>query len=171
MLDQKLFYPLYKDFEQKFFKQLQNAIDKKYSFLGNDKEKEFFVKCLLCLQMIKNYRAPLVAIKDNLKKKTDLKKINDTIRSKKFKIDYSWATWTHEKEMGKLAEKLIDSPLQMIGNQEEFDEFVLRYLLSIWLADWAGPLYALLKETENGKADLKKLNKILALWDFTGEFG
>ena len=71
-----------------------------------------------------------------------------------------------DKEMGRLAKKLFSSPLKIIGSARQFDEFVLRYLISIWLVDWEGPLYALLQSTKNGKANLNELNTILALWDF-----
>ena len=166
MLTQKFFYPLYKQFEKDFFASLLNAINENYSFIGNEEDKVFFVKCLLCLQMIKDYRAPLESIKENLSKKTDLKIINDAIKSKEFIIDYSWAVWTHEKEMGRLAKNLFSSPLEIIGTNEEFNEFVLRYLISIWLVDWEGPLYALLQSTKDGKVNLDELNTIISLWDF-----
>ena len=42
--------------------------------------------------------------------------------------------------------------------------------ISIWLVDWAGPCFAILKVTEDGIFDLKKCNEILTLWDFTGIF-
>lgn len=169
-LTQKFFYPLYKSFDTNFFASLQKAIKDKYSFIGDDRDKVFFAKSLLCLQMIKDYRAPLRTIKKNLAKKTDLKNINADIEASKFELDYSWAVWGHEKEMGRLAKKLLGSNLKIVGTDKEFDEFVLRYLISIWLVDWEGPLYALLVSTKNGKADLKEMNKILALWDFTKIF-
>jgi hypothetical protein len=120
--------------------------------------------------MLKDYRAPLYAINDNLSKKTNLKTINDAIRSKDFVIDFSWAVWKRDKDMGRLAQKIYDSPLELIGTNDEFNEFVLRYLVSIWLVDWEGPLYALLQSVENGKANLSDLNQTLALWDFTKIF-
>lgn len=157
-------------FDRIFFVSLKKAIKDKYSFVGSNAEKVFFVKSLLCFQMIKDYRAPLRAINDNLTKKTDLKVINDTISSNGFVIDYSWAVWTRDKEMGRLAKKLFSSPLKIVSTDKEFDEFVLRYLISIWLVDWEGPLYALLQSTKSGKANLSELNKILDLWDFTKIF-
>ena len=170
MLTQNFFYPLIDEFDRSFFANLQKAVKERYTFVGDDKEKVFFVKSLLCFQMLKNYRAPLYAINDNLTKKTSLKSINDIIRSKEFVIDYSWAVWTRDKDMGRLAKKLFSSPFKIVGTDEEFNEFVLRYLISIWLVDWEGPLYALLQSTKDGKANLSELNKILSLWDFTKIF-
>jgi len=158
------------DFDRIFFASLKKAVKGHYSFVGTDAEKVFFVKSLLCFQMLKDYRAPLHAINDNLTKKTSLKVINDAIKSNKFVIDYSWAVWTRDKEMGRLAKKLFSSPLEIVSTDKEFNEFVLRYLISIWLIDWEGPLYALLQSTKDGKANLDELNKILSLWDFTKIF-
>jgi len=170
MLTQNFFYPLIDKFDRNFFASLQKAVKENYVFVGTDEEKVFFVKSLLCFQMLKDYRAPLYAINDNLTKKTSIKVINDIIKSKEFAIDYSWAVWTRDKDMGRLAKKLFSSPLKIVGTDEEFNEFVLRYLTSIWLVDWEGPLYALLQSTKNGKANLNELNKILSLWDFTKIF-
>jgi hypothetical protein len=170
MNQQNLFYPLIDKSDRNLFANLQKAIKGKYSFIGTKAEKVFFIKSLLCLQMLKDYRAPLRAINDHLSEKTDLKVINDAVKSNKFVIDYSWAVWTRDKEMGRLAKKLFKSPLKIIGTDREFDEFVLRYLVSIWLVAWEGPLYALLQSTKNGRVDLKELNKIMSLWDFTKIF-
>jgi len=170
MITQKFFYPLVSAFDRDFFAILKKSIKDKYTFVGDNAEKVFFVKSLLCFQMLKDYRAPLRTINDNLTKKTDLKAINDAIRAEEFIIDYSWAVWARDKEMGRLAKKLFDSPLKIIGSAGQFDEFVSRYLISIWLVDWEGPLYALLQSAKNGRANLKGLNKILALWDFTKIF-
>ena len=158
------------EFDRIFFASLKKAVKNHYNFIGTNDEKVFFVKSLLCFQMLKDYRAPLHAINDNLTKKTILKVINDAIKSNKFVIDYSWAVWTRDKEMGRLAKKLFSSPLKIVGTDEKFNEFVLRYLISIWLVDWEGPLYALLQSTKDGKANLDELNKILSLWDFTKIF-
>ena len=170
MITQKFFYPLIDEFDRNFFASLQKAVKERYIFVGDDDEKVFFAKSILCFQMLKDYRAPLYAINDNLAKKTSLKAINDIIKSKEFVIDYSWAVWTRDKDMGRLAKKLFSSPLEIIGTNEEFNEFVLRYLISIWLVDWEGPLYALLQSTKDGKVNLDELNKILSLWDFTKIF-
>ena len=170
MLTQKFFYPLIDEFDRIFFANLQKAVKERYTFVGDDEEKVFFVKSLLCFQILEDYRLPLYAINDNLAKKTSLKFINDVIRSKEFIIDYSWAVWTRDKDMGRLAKKLFNSPLDIVGTDEEFNEFVLRYLISIWLVDWEGPLYALLQSTKDGKANLSELNQILSLWDFTKIF-
>jgi len=170
MITQKLFYPLIDAFDRNFFANLKKAVKGKYTFVGDDNERVVFVKSILCFQILKDYRAPYRAINDNLMKKTNLKIINDAIKQKEFVIDYSWAVWRRDKKMGQLAKKLFNSPLKIIGSAQEFDEFVLRYLISIWLVDWEGPLYALLKSTQDGKANLGELNKILALWDFTKIF-
>ena len=170
MITQKFFYPLIDKFDRGFFASLQKAVKGKYAFIGDDNEKSFFVKSLLCLQMLKDYRTPLHIINENLTKKTDLKTINDAIKLRGFVIYYSWAIWARDKKMGQLAKKLFSSPFKIIGSTQQFDVFVLRYLISIWLVDWEGPLYALLQSTKNGKENLNELNKILGLWDFTKIF-
>lgn len=169
--NQHLFYPLYKEFEQKHFKDLTVAVEQHYSFVGSEEDKEFFLKCLLCLQVSKDYRSPLAALSQNLTKETNVAVINEEVRNKGFEIDYSWALWLSEKEIGAMAEKLFSNKLEIIGTQDEYNEFVLRYLISIWLVAWEGPLYAVLKQIEkSGKADLKELNKIMSVWDFTEIF-
>jgi len=155
---------------QDFFNQLLIAIQKKYTFNGDNIEKSFFIKLLLCLQMLKDYRMPLLPINTNLMQNTNLKNINTIIKSKKLTIDYSWAVWKRDKIMGKLAKTLWNSDINIIGTNIEFNEFVLRYLISIWLIDWEGPLYAILQATKQGTVDLPQLNKILSLWDFTKIF-
>lgn len=170
MLRQELFYPLIDNFDKSFFTSLQKAVKDKYTFMWDLDEKIFFLKWLLCFQMLKDYRTPLYAIKDNLGENTDIKVINDIIKSKAFTIDYSWAVWNRDKDMGELVKRIFNSPLDIIGTNGEFNEFVLRYLISIWLVDWEWPLYALLQLTKGGEANLDKMNKILSLWDFTKIF-
>lgn len=169
-LNESIFYPLYDDFDKDFFEKLKIAIKNKYSFKGDSEEKEYFIKTLLCLQMLKDYRAPLEAIAQNIQEEIDLKTINDQIRSKDYAIDSSWAVWKRDKIMGELAKKLYDSEIKIVGTDEGFDEFVLRYLVSIWLVDWEGPLYAILQLTKSGKINLRELNGLLKLWDFTRLF-
>jgi hypothetical protein len=170
-IDKNLFYPLYKEFDKEFFKSLLVGIEKKYSFIGSAEEKSIFFKNLLILQMLKDYRSPILAIKEGLKQETEIKSLNQIIESQNYRLDYSWANWGHEKEMGRFAEDLISNTLTLKGNQEQYDELVLRYLLSIWLVDWEGPLYALLKITHRGgEHTIEDLIRILELWDFTGIF-
>jgi len=170
MITQKIFYPLTSQLGRNFFANLKKAVKNHYTFIGNNTEKVFFVKSLLCFQMLKDYKTPIRPIYDNLTKKTDLKIINNAVKTNKFIFDYSWAVWVYEKEMGQLAKKLLNSPLKIISTNKQFDEFVLRYLITVWLADWEGPLYALLQSTKNGRANLKELNKVLSLYDFTKIF-
>ena len=177
MLTQKFFYPLYDKFDQNFFASLEKAVKLRYEFVGDNDEKVFFVKSLLCFQMLKDYRAPLYPIHDNLTKKTDLKAINDALKSQGFSAGGSLADkllsvfqWKRDKEMGRLAKKFFKTNVKIIGTDNAFDEFVLRYLVSIWLVDWEGPLYAVLQSTKDGTVRLKELNEILALWDFTKIF-
>lgn len=67
-----LFYPLYDEFDRKFFAKLKIGVQNGFRFIGDKEEKVFFLKSLLVLQMLKDYRAPLVAIKDKLSQQTDL---------------------------------------------------------------------------------------------------
>lgn len=177
MLTQKFFYPLYDTFDENFFASLKEAVKLRYEFVGDNDEKVFFVKSLLCFQMLKDYRVPLHPIQDNLTKKTNLKAINDALKSQGFSAGGSLADkllsvfqWKRDKEMGRLAKKFFKANVKIIGTSDQFNEFVLRYLISIWLVDWEGPLYAVLQSTKDGTVRLKELNDILALWDFTKIF-
>ena len=170
MFDEKLFYPLFGQFEKKFFPKLKHAVAKGYHFEGSKKEKIFFFKTLLSLQMLKDYRAPLVAIDNNLDSVTQLKSINDEIKRRNFQLDFSWVIWRHERMMARLARELLNREINLVGSSVDYNEFVLRYLVSIWLVDWEGPLYVLLQLTRFDNVNLRMLNKALALWDFTGIF-
>ena len=88
MLNQEFFYPLFGWFDKDFFRNLQKAVKEKYRFIGDNDDKIFFLKSLLCFQMIKNYRIPLYAVRKYLKSETDLEKLNKEIKSMDFKIDY-----------------------------------------------------------------------------------
>lgn len=170
-MNENLFYPLYKDFDKKFFRKLKEATKNKYEFIGDDREKEKFLKDLIVLQLIKNYRKHLQVIDEYLLRQTDLLEINKQTRNLDFEFDTTWVTFKVEQELVDLARGLKTTELTLIGNDENYDEFVLRYLLSIWLVDWQGPLYAILKYIENKKTiEIKELNKILKLWDFTEIF-
>lgn len=172
MISQKFFYPLYKDFEKKHFARLLDAVKKKYEFIGRKDDKIFFIKSLLYYQLItKDYRKILVILDRHLLPRTDIAKINDLIKQTKFETDLSWVIWRYEKEMIKLVKKLWQRKnMEIVGNDSQFNEFILRYLVSIWLVDWAGPCFAILKITEGGVLDLEKANKVLSLWDFTKIF-
>ena len=169
-MKQGYFYPLYKPFDRQLFKKLQKAVKEKYKFTGNTKEKTFFIKCLFYYQLIRDYRAPLIIINKNLKKSTSLTKINQETKKVDFTLDLSWVNFKHEKEMVKYAQEFSKAKIKIIGTDPEFDEFVLRYLVSIWLADWQGPLFAMLQATKDKTVNLKTLNKLLELWDFTNIF-
>ena len=172
MISQKFFYPLYKDFEKKHFAKLLDAVKKKYEFVGGKDDKIFFIKSLLYYQLItKDYRKILVILDKHLSPRTDIAKINSLIKQTRFETDLSWVKWLYEKEMIKLVNKLWRSKdMKIIGSSSQFNEFILRYLISIWLVDWAGPCFAVLKLNEKRILDLKKANKILSLWDFTKIF-
>ncbi len=172
MLSQKFFYPLYHTFEQKLFVKLLGAVKKNYKFIGSDEEKIFFVKTLFYYQLInKDYRKHLHIIYRNLSPKTNIGKINELTRKIEFEKDLSWITWLFEKDMVKLVNKFwCRKKIKFVGNDAQFNEFILRYLVSIWLVGWAGPLYALLIATRDEEMDFKECNKILSLWDFTGVF-
>ncbi len=172
MLTQEFFYPLYKDFDQKYFAKLVDAVKNEYEFTGSKGEKIFFLKSLFYYQLItKDYRKLLIILDENLSSKTDIAKINNLIRESKFETDLSWIKWLYEKEMIKLVNKLWRSKnLKFVGDDLQFNEFILRYLVSIWLVDWAGPCFAILRATENEIFNLKECNEILNLWDFTKIF-
>jgi len=172
MLPQKFFYPLYHDFEKRLFVKLLEAVEKQYEFVGSDQEKIFFIKTLFYYQLVnKDYRKHLRIIDKNLSPKTDIKKINGLVRKIKFEKDLSWITWLSEKDMIRLVDKFWhEKKVKLVGNNVEFNEFVLRYFVSIWLVGWAGPLYALLVATKDGVVNFKECNNILALWDFTRIF-
>jgi hypothetical protein len=171
MMD-KYFYPLYEKFDKDFFNKLKLAVQSDFAFHGGQSDKGKFVKDLLILQLIKDYRKHLKIICKHLDKKTDINLINGGTSKINFSFDTSWVDFKIEKEMISMAKRLKNADLTFKGSDKKFNEFVLRYLLTIWLADWIGPLYAILKKTENDKYifDLRELNKLLSLWDFTGIF-
>ncbi len=170
-MDEKLFYPLYKDFDKKFFRRLKFAVKNKYEFLGNDDEKSQFFTDLVVLQLIKDYRKHLEIVDKNLSINTSIERINEETKHINFDFDTSWVSFKHEQEIINLAKKMPVKKFVLDGTVQGFNEFVLRYLFSIWLVDWQGPLYAILKYIENKKTiELKELNKILKLWDFTKIF-
>ncbi|MFA4931273.1 MAG: hypothetical protein WC570_05420 [Patescibacteria group bacterium] len=170
MISPQYYYPLLDDFDRRFFTKLQIAIKNKYRFVGNRDEKDFFVRSLLCLQVIRNYREPLKIISKQLQPDTEISIINDKIKNLKPTINYSWAVWDRDKQIGKISKKLFKSSLEIVGSEKDFDEFTLRYLVSIWLTAWEGPLYALLLSCQTGQADLKEMIAILKPWDFTEIF-
>ena len=172
MLSQKFFYPLYHNFDQKLFLKLKKAVKNKYEFIGSEKDKIFFIQCLFYYQLLnKNYRQQLKIIYKNLEPKTNLAEINQLTKKTTFKKDFSWVNWKTEKEMIKLVNKFWkDKKIKLIGTNQQFNEFILKYLVSIWLVDWSAPLYALLIETKKGTINLKNCNKILSYWDFTDIF-
>ena len=172
MISQKFFYPLYYDFDKKFFNKLNKGVKEKQSLVGSGEDKIFFIKSLFYYQLInKEYRKSLEIIHDNLTPKTDIKKINKLIKTIEFKEDLSWVNWLNEKEMIKLVKKFWrHKKIKIIGTNKQFDEFVLRYLISVWLVDWGAPLFALLQSTKDGIINLKECNQILSFWDFTKIF-
>ena len=172
MLMQRFFYPLYHIFDENLFANTLEAVKNKYEFIGSKEEKIFLIKSLFYYQLItKDYRKLLRILNKNLAQKTDIRKINNLVRKTEFKKDLSWVIWLFEKEMIKLVNKFWQSKnLKFMGNDAQFNEFILRYLISIWLVDWAGPCFATLKASENGVINLKECNEILFLWDFTKIF-
>ncbi len=172
MLSQKFFYPLYYDFDKRLFLKLKKGVKNKYQFIGTKKDKIFFIQCIFYYQLLnKDYRQQLKIISKNLKLKTDISNINKSIKNINFKKDFSWVVWKYEKEMAELASKFWKNrKIKLIGTDKQFNEFILRYLISIWLIDWSAPLYALLIETKSGTINLKNCNKILSYWDFTNIF-
>ena len=172
MISQKFFYPLYYYFDKKFFRKLNKAVREEYTFFGSEEDKVFFVKSLFYYQLInKKYRKSLKIIDDHLKPQTDIKKINQLIRLTEFKEDLSWVNWLNEKEMIKLVKKFWKrKQIKIVGTDKQFDEFILRYLISVWLVDWAAPLFALLRSTKDRVIDLEECNQIISFWDFTKIF-
>jgi hypothetical protein len=166
------FYPLYKKFEQEFFLKLRKAVEEKYHFVGKDEDKEYFIKTLLCFQVAKDYRTPLKSVKKHLASESDIAEINKLVKKQSFKIDTTWVIWKSDFELVVLAKKIYKTKLRINGTSDEFDEFVLRYLISAWLVAWQGPLFMILKNImENrGKANLKSLNDMMKKWDFTDIF-
>ena len=170
-MKQELFYPLYEDFDKKFFEKLKIAVDEKYEFVGSDNDKIFFTKCLFYYQLlVKDYRKLLEILYENLSEKTNIRHINEIVKTTAFDSDSSWLTWKSEREMVDLVEVFYESDVKIVGTDKQFDEFVLRYLVSVWLVDWQGPLYASLILTKDKVINLSEINKVLSLWDFTRIF-
>lgn len=166
------FYPLYEQLDKDFFNKLKFAVKEGFAFRGSDEDKQKFVKDLLVLQLIKDYRKHLRIIWKYFDRDVDVAAINREASAINFGFDASWVFFKAEKELILLGKKLTKMDLKFEGSDKKFNEFVLRYLISIWLVDWSGPLYVILKkiEEDEGIVDLRELNKILSLWDFTGIF-
>lgn len=167
---QSLFYPLVDEFDRKFFQKLQVAVRDKYGFVGSAEDKTYFFKSLLCFQLNKDYRSPILSVDKHLSMETDLASINRELKELKLEFDVSWMVWKRDKIMAELAQKLNARGVRPIGSNDDFNEFVLRYLVSIWLVDWEGPLYVILNAIGDNEPDLEELNKLLHFWDFTSIF-
>ena len=172
-MDENFFYPLYKEFDNAFFSKLKVAVVKGVEFRGDDKEKERFIKDLLVLQLIQDYRKHLkIVYKSMYGSDVNISKINQATDRLNFDFDTSWAVFKVEQELVKMGKNLLKHDLKLEGSNRRFNEFILRYLISVWLVDWIGPLYAILKMIETNKyiLNLREVNKLLALWDFTRIF-
>jgi len=151
------FYPLYKTKDRKYFKLLKLAVKERYHFIGNINEKIRFIKDILFLQLIKDYHSPLDIVFQNFIKETNLSSINQLIQETEFALDFSWVSFKHEREILERAQAFDKAEIMLIEKDGSFDEFVLRYLISIWLADWQGPLFAILRSVEMVPSIWKKL--------------
>jgi hypothetical protein len=166
------FYPLYEQFDKDFFNKLKLAIINGFVFSGTQEEKQQFIKDLLNLQLIKDYRKHLKIIFKHLDKKIDIAAINHDAVKVNFNFNNTRAKFKVEKELLVMGKRLAKADIRLEGSDKRFNEFLLRYLCSIWLVDWAGPLYAIFRKLGSDQyiLDLREMNKILALWDFTGIF-
>ncbi len=170
--NENLFYPLYKPFDKEMFGKLKKTVSEGCEFEGSNGDKQYFVKALLVFQLIHDYRAQLEIVNRYLSKKVGLKQLNQEMQEFKFEIDRSWAVFKSQIEMIDNAKEVFSKDLTIMGNKFEYNEFVLRYLISIWLADWEGPLFAVLRKlkADNYTLKLNELNSLLSLWDFTSIF-
>lgn len=170
-------YPLYKPFDKKVFTFLvklgQGRISPK--IIGTKKEISEFIKLLIVTQKMKKYRL----FRDIVLKDIQCKGIIDAQylieEGKKLKIpkgiDKSWAIFRQDQRLCILIDKLVKSMVEYIGNKNDIIEFISRFLLTQLLQDWRGPKMMVVKESiKSGKVSLKKLNKLLRYWDFTGVF-
>lgn len=165
-----LVYPLVDEFDRKFFNTLKIGITNKYRFIGDTEDKKYFLKSLFCFQLIKDYRAPLIILNKYISEGTELVLVNKELKDLNLQLDFSWMVWKRDKIMGESLRQFFDKDIEIVGTDKEYDEFVLRYLVSIWLVDWEGPIFVISKLIENGKVNLSELNKVLNMWDFTKLF-
>ena len=170
-------YPLYKPFDKKVFKLLVELGHGKINpkIIGTKKEISEFIKLLIVTQKMKKYRI----FRDIVLKNIQRKEIIDTKyligEGKTLKIpkgiDKSWAIFRQDQGLCILIDKLVKSKVEYAGNKNDIIEFISRYLLTQLLQDWRGPKMMVVKESiKSGKVSLKKINKLLRHWDFTGIF-
>lgn len=167
---EELIYPLVDEFDRKFFNTLKIGIVNKYRFAGDIEDRKYFFKSLLCFQLIKDYRAPLIILSKYISESTELALVNKELKDLNFQLDFSWMVWKRDKMMGESLRQFFDKDIEIVGTDKEYDEFVLRYLVSIWLVDWEGPLFVIANLVEQGGVNLSELNKVLDMWDFTKLF-
>lgn len=172
-MNEQYFYPLYKEFDKNFFEQLKIAIEKQVQFKGSETDKQKFMKDLLMLQLIRDYRKHLKIIYKFLDQPyIEIPQINELTKANDFAFNTKWVIFKVEKDIISMAKRLKNQDIQIDGSNRQFDEFVLRYLATIWLVDWTGPIYAILKLLNNKKYifDPREANRLLVNWDFTNIF-
>lgn len=170
-------YPLYKPSDKKVFKLLvklgQGKINPK--IIGAKKEISELIKLLIVTQKMKKYRIFRDIVLRNIKRKEIIDTQYLIKEGKKLKIpkgiDKSWAIFKQDQRLCILIDKLVKSRVGYIGSKKDIIEFIARFLLTQLLQDWRGPKMMVIKEgIKSSKVSLKKLNKLLRYWDFTGIF-
>jgi len=170
------FYPLYKDTDVTIYRTLVGFVNSRKipSFKGSQSERDKFIKLLILTGKIKDYRLfrdeVLKALKTGV---LDLKKLNEF--GSKIDIpkgvDESWAIFIQDQRICYLLDELADHNVSFMGTDDEFFEFVLRYMLSQLLQDWRGSKMAVATERlKNKEIKLSHLNSVLSKWDFTKIF-
>ena len=168
-------YPLYRKFDEELYKKIEKlAKSKKYpKITGTQKDIDIFLKTMTRAQKMDHWRLFFEIIYDDLDNDVfNIKGINQKARNLEIKEGIpEWATLGHQKRMCLLNDKIGKQNISFIGTEEEIFEFILRFILSQLLISWETPLLAIFLEIEGEKRiNVKKLNDLLKIWDYTKIF-
>lgn len=169
-------YPLYKPVDRRMFRDLIQVARtrKKPKVAGTPKEINQFIKLLVVSTKLKKWRTFVLPVVEGLKKgMLDAPQL--VAKGSRFKmkkgIDRSWAVYTQDERLCLAIDKFSARRVHYVGTKGELVEFVGRFLLTELLQDWRGPKMMVAMESVKGKTvRLNRLNRLLALWDFTGVF-
>lgn len=169
-------YPLYKPVDRAMFRIITKAASKssRMVVLGLRNDYDVFLKLLIVSSKAKDWRAfiePVVrAIQKSELNLPSLIAIGRKLHIRKG-VDRSWAVFKQDQRLCLLLDRFRVKKIRYSGTKKEFVEFILRFLLSELLQDWRGPKMMVVIESLKGKSiSMRRLNRLLRQWDFTGVF-
>src|SRR3989338_4543962 len=144
-------YPLYKDSDKAAYSQLKDlAKAGKYPRLvGTPSARDYFLKFLILSQKIKDYRQFRDRIIKNISSGeinlTRLLGENEELDIPKG-IDLSWVVFMQDRRLCELIDLFQGKVIKFEGQDQEYGEFVVKFLLTQLLTDWRGPLMLVVLE-------------------------